>query len=48
MPLPLWVPEPKTKDYWKTVADLRAPSTEGLKLYVSERSSAAHLEDFEH
>jgi len=49
MPLPSWVAEAKKKDYWKTVADLRAPSQDGaLKLYVSERSAAVHLEDLEH
>ena len=27
MPLPLWFPEPKKKDSWKTIADLRMSSS---------------------
>ncbi len=51
MPLPLWVAEPKKKDYWKTVAELRASSPEGvLKSYehISEGAEARHLHDEEH
>jgi hypothetical protein len=53
MPLPLWVPEPKTNDPWKRVADLRmgAEATDALKAtiqHVSDRSTAAHLHDEEH
>ena len=51
MPLPLWVPEPKKKDTWKTVAELRAANPEAaLRAYehVSDRSTAGHLHDREH
>jgi hypothetical protein len=58
MPLPLWVPEPKPDsrpDQWKTVADLRrsaaGESTMGAELravHVSDRSTAANLQDEEH
>ena len=51
MPLPLWVAEPKKKDAWKTVAELRASNPEAaLKAYehVSDRSTAGNLHDREH
>ena len=49
MPLPLWVAEPKEKDSWKSVAELRM-SAEVLKnsLHVSDRSTALNLHDEEH
>jgi hypothetical protein len=48
--LPLWVAEPKKKDYWKTVAELRVYSPEAaLKSYehISEGAESAHLHDEE-
>ncbi len=60
MALPLWVPEPRKNDYWKTVAGLRAGSggagatqqeAEAVlhaTEHVSDRSTAAHLHDDEH
>ena len=49
MPLPLWVPEAKKKDSWKTVAELRAYNPDKpLNMYVSDRSTAGHLHDREH
>ncbi len=49
MPLPLWVAEPKQKDSWKSVAELRM-SAEVLRsdLHVSDRSTALNLHDEEH
>ena len=53
MPLPLWVPEPKTNDAWKKVAELRMGAEQqeallGAIQHVSDRSTAAHLHDEEH
>ena len=48
MPLPLWVPEPKKKDLWKTVDELRASNPGPKEIYVSDRSTAGHLHDKEH
>jgi hypothetical protein len=48
--LPLWVAEPKKKDYWKTVAELRVYSPEAaLKSYghFSEGAESAYLHDDE-
>jgi hypothetical protein len=52
--LPLWVPEEKKSDAWKTVAALkRGAETLGEQAlrsgeHVSERSTAAHLHDGQH
>ena len=51
MDLPLWVPEPKKSDPWKTVAALRRNQAEAALLateHVSERALATHLHDEEH
>jgi hypothetical protein len=53
MPLPLWVPETKKNDPWKKIAELRmgAASQEALRgviRHVSDRSTAAHLDDEDH
>ncbi len=45
MNLPLWIPEPKKTDWWKTVAGLSAEGERALRAneHVSEQSTAAHL-----
>ena len=45
MSLPLWIPEPKKTDWWKTVAGLSAEGERALRAneHVSEQSTAAHL-----
>lgn len=50
MSLPLWIPEPKTTDSWKTVSALRmnarverVPSD-----YISHHAASTHLHDGEH
>jgi len=51
MDLPLWVPEPKKADAWKTVAALRRSQAEEALLateHISERSTSVHLHDEEH
>ena len=49
MPLPLWIPEPKKTDWWKTVAGLSAEGEKALRAsdHVSEQSTAAHLHEGE-
>jgi hypothetical protein len=48
--LPLWIPEPKKGDPWKTVADLRmvAETERALGNQVSAGATSAHLYDSEH
>jgi Ion channel len=49
MPLPLWIPELKKKDMWKTVDELRVANPgPKVELYVSDHSTAGHLQDREH
>lgn len=51
MPLPQWVAEPRNKDYWKTVAELRsrAAAMVGSRIsHVSDRAVSTHLHDEEH
>ncbi len=51
MSLPLWVPEMKKADPWKTVAQLRRFSPEAAlraEEHVSTQSTASHLHDEEH
>lgn len=51
MPLPQWVAEPRKKDYWRTVADLRsqAAGVFGSRVnLVSEQAASAHLHDDDH
>ena len=51
MPLPQWVAEPRKKDYWKTVAELRsrAAAVVGSRIiHVSDQAVSAHLHDEEH
>ncbi len=51
MPLPLWAAEPKKKDQWKAVADLRsqAAGIAGARVnHVSELAYTTHLHDDDH
>jgi hypothetical protein len=50
MSLPLWIPEPKKTDPWKTVIGLSTAGEAALRSneHVSERSTANHLNDDEH
>jgi hypothetical protein len=50
MPLPLWIPETKKTDPWKTVAGLSAAGEAALRAsdHVSEQSTANHLHDEEY
>ena len=50
MPLPLWIPEAKKTDPWKTVAGLTAAGELALRSigHVSAQSTASHLHDEEH
>ncbi len=49
MPLPLWIPEPKKTDIWKTVEGLSAEGERALRAHehVSEDSTGTHLHDGE-
>ena len=48
MPLPLWVAEPRQKDYWRTVANLRSQAAAVVGEHVSDRAASTHLHDDEH
>ncbi len=51
MPLPQWVSEPRTKDHWKTVSQLRlkAAAVLGTRVsHVSEQAASVHLHDDGH
>ena len=50
MPLPLWIPEVKKTDAWKTVAGLTVGAEAVLQSggHISAQSTASHLHDEEH
>ena len=50
MPLPRWMPEPKSTDSWKTVSALRmnAAAEKVASQHVSVHAATAHLHDEEH
>ena len=50
MPLPLWIPEVKKTDLWRTVAGLTAAGEAALQAsgHISTQSTASHLHDEEH
>ena len=51
IPLPLWVAEPRPKDQWRAVANLRSGAVAVLGnrvSHVSEAATSAHLHDEDH